>query len=106
MAKEYVERRCEGLYVADTRVSLASEVLQFRAGASAENILQKFPALGSLENVYGAIAFYLANEAIVDAYLAEQEQKWQEFRDAADPPPAGLTERRERVRDDRSPRAR
>ena len=50
-----------GLYVAGTRVSLASVVIQFRQGASPETILQNFPSLASLENVTGAVAYYLAN---------------------------------------------
>ena len=47
--KEYIEERGGGLYVAGTRVSLASVVLQFRQGAAPESILQNFPALASLE---------------------------------------------------------
>jgi uncharacterized protein (DUF433 family) len=37
-----------------------------RLGASPETILQKFPALASLGTVYGAIAFYLDNQATVE----------------------------------------
>jgi len=93
MAKEYVERRETGLYVTGTRVSLASVVFHFRRGASPETIFQKFPALSSLENIYGAIAFYLANEATVNEYLAEQDDQWQEFQRSADPIPGGIAER-------------
>jgi hypothetical protein len=39
-------------------------------GESPETIAQNFPLL-SLEQVYGAIAFYLANQEMIDAYLAE-----------------------------------
>jgi len=83
MKKEYVERRPKGLYVRDTGVSLASVVFHFQHGASAETILQKFPALGTLENIYGAVAFYLANESAVKSYLAEQTEEWRRFRDAS-----------------------
>jgi uncharacterized protein (DUF433 family) len=75
-----------------TRVSLASVVLQFRQGTSPETILQNFPALASLENVYGAIAYYLANQPAIDEYLKAQEQKWQAFRTSADPLPPSLGE--------------
>jgi len=88
VAKEYIEERLGGLYVAGTRVSLASVIYQFQQGASPETILQNFPALASLENVYGAIAHYLANQAAVDEYLRAQERSWEEFRNTADLPPA------------------
>ena len=88
MTKEYVEERSGALYVAGTRVSLASVIFQFRQGASPETILQNFPSLASLENVYGAIAYYLANQPAVDEYLRAQEQKWEDFGNVADPPPA------------------
>jgi uncharacterized protein (DUF433 family) len=97
VAKEYIEKRSGGLYVAGTRVSLASVIFQFRQGALPETILQSFPSLASLENVYGAIAYYLANRPTVDEYLKEQEQKWEDFRNTADAPPA-LGERLERIR--------
>lgn len=88
--REYVERRGDDLYVAGTRVSLASVVHHFRLGASPETLLQKFPAFVSLGTVYGAIAFYLDNQAMVEAFLASQQQKWKEFEDSADTPPRGL----------------
>ena len=65
----YVEQREDGYWVADTRVSLDSIVYAFLAGQTAESIAQSFPVL-SLEQVYGAVAFYLANRAEIDAYLA------------------------------------
>jgi uncharacterized protein (DUF433 family) len=89
--REYVEQRGEGLYVAGTRVSLASVVHHSQLGASPETLLQKFPALGSLGTVYGAIAFYLDNQATLDASLAGQQQKWKEFEEIADVPARGLS---------------
>lgn len=98
MAKEYIEERSGGLYVAGTRVSLASVVLEFKEGAAPETILQDFPALASLENVYGAITYYLANQAKVDEYLKAQEQRWEEFRRSADPLPESFTSRLQGIR--------
>jgi len=92
VSKEYIEERSGGKYIAGTRVSLASVVAQFQQGASPETILQNFPALASLENVYGAIVHYLANQSAVDQYLRAEELKWEHFRNTADPPPA-LAER-------------
>lgn len=41
-------------------------------------IAQNFPLL-SLEQVYGTIAFYLANREIVDAYLEEGAAEFKEL---------------------------
>src|SRR5258708_8525576 len=69
---EYIEQRNGGFYVAGTRVSLDSIVYAFKAGDSPETIRQNFSSL-SLEQVYGAIAFYLAHEQEVDANIREGE---------------------------------
>ena len=73
MQKEYVSR-IEGTYrVAGTRVSLDSLVYLFREGISAEGMVESYPAL-TLEQVHGALAFYLANQKEVDAHLAEGQR--------------------------------
>jgi uncharacterized protein (DUF433 family) len=69
---EYIEQRNGGFYVAGTRVSLDSVVYSFKAGASPETIRQNFSSL-TLEQVYGAIAFYLAHEQEVDSNIREGE---------------------------------
>jgi len=71
-AKSYVEFRNDAYWVEGTRISIDSVVYAFRSGASPESIVQSFPLL-SLEQVYGAITFYLANCAEIDAYLAAEE---------------------------------
>ena len=73
MAKEYVEEVDGGYRVAGSRVSLDSIVYCFREGLSPESIAESFPTL-TLEQVYGAIAYYLANQPIVDDYLREGEK--------------------------------
>jgi uncharacterized protein (DUF433 family) len=78
----HVERR-DGVYVlVDTRVSLDSVVYAFVSGQSAETIAQAFSAL-TLEQVYGAIAFYLAHRADVDRYLEERRVDYNEKREAS-----------------------
>jgi uncharacterized protein (DUF433 family) len=68
----YVEQQ-EGIYrVAGTRVSLDSIVYAFLDGHTAESIQQSFPVL-TLEQVYGAITYYLAHREAIEAYLREQE---------------------------------
>ncbi|MGO9262377.1 MAG: DUF433 domain-containing protein [Bryobacteraceae bacterium] len=71
--KEYV-RTIEGGYrVGDTRVSLDSLVYLFSEGMSAESMAECYPAL-TLEQVHGALAFYLAHRKEIDAYLAEGQR--------------------------------
>lgn len=70
MPTEYV-KKVEGAYrIGDTRVSLDSLVYLFREGISAEGMVENYAAL-SLEQVHGALAFYLANQREIDAYLAD-----------------------------------
>jgi uncharacterized protein (DUF433 family) len=71
---EYVEQRDGGYYVAGTRVSLDSLVYSFRSGESPETIQQQFLSL-TLEQVYGAIAFYLGRQAEVDTNIREGEEQ-------------------------------
>jgi len=73
MPKEYVTS-IEGVYrVGDTRVSLDSLVYLFREGMSVESMVESYPAL-TLEQVHGALAFYLANQEEIDAYLADGQR--------------------------------
>lgn len=82
MAKEYVEEREDGYWITGTRVSLDSVAYAFLRGASPESIAQSFPVL-TLEEVYGAIAFYLANQADIDAYLRQGEKEFETLRQQA-----------------------
>lgn len=76
--KDYVEMRNGGYYIAGKRVSLDSIVYAFREGRSAEGIQQSYPTL-TLEEVYGGIAFYLANQAAVDKAIVEEEAEFEKF---------------------------
>ncbi len=71
---EYVEQRNGGYYVAGTRVSLDSIVYAFKDGESPETIRHNFPSL-TLEQVYGAITFYLAHEREVEDNIREGEEE-------------------------------
>jgi uncharacterized protein (DUF433 family) len=82
VGKEYVEQSNGALRVAGTRVSLDSVVYAFRRGASPESIQRSFPLL-TLEQIYGAIAYYLAHTEEVDAYLAAGEESFEELRRGA-----------------------
>ena len=78
----YVEERDGGYWVTETRVSLDSIVYAFLDGQTAEAIGQSFPTL-RLEQVYGALTFYLANREAVDRYLALQRENYEGKRRAA-----------------------
>ena len=99
MTKEYIEQRDGNYYVSGTRVSLDSLVHAFHRGESPETICQNFELL-HLEEVYGAIAHYLANQTELDHYLLSQGRKWAEGKRASEPLPASLRERLTRVRDE------
>jgi uncharacterized protein (DUF433 family) len=82
MVKEYVEQRENGYYVAGSRVTLDSVVLAFLRGESPEGIGDSFPAL-TLEQVYGAIAFYLAHQEQVDSYLRAEKADFENLHEKA-----------------------
>jgi uncharacterized protein (DUF433 family) len=65
MSTEYVQKQHDVYQITGTRVSLASIVYAWWAGQSAQTIAQSFPVL-TLEQVYGAIAFYLAHREEID----------------------------------------
>jgi len=82
MSGSYVEKR-DGVYrVAGSRVSFDSIVYAFLSGQSAEAIAQAFPVL-SLEQVYGAITYYLARREELDRYLEARQQEFEVKRRAA-----------------------
>jgi hypothetical protein len=81
MANEqcYVERWDEGYIIRGTRVSLASVVYAWKEGFSPESIREEFPSL-QLEQVYGAIAYYLGHQAEVDSYLLDLDADFERRR--------------------------
>lgn len=81
LTKSYIEQRNEGYWIEGTRISLDSIVYSFLDGESPESIAQNFPLL-SLEQVYGAITFYLANHRTVDAYLENGESDFLKLQNA------------------------
>ncbi|MGH7963628.1 MAG: DUF433 domain-containing protein [Candidatus Binatia bacterium] len=80
MSKDYVTYANGGYRICNTRVSLDSVVYAFLHGQSPESIVDSFPIL-TLEQVYGAIAYYLANQAEVDAYLQQGEADFAALRE-------------------------
>jgi uncharacterized protein (DUF433 family) len=70
--KSYVEQRDGGYWVSGTRVSLDSLVHAFRRGTAPDTIRRSFPVL-TLEEVYGALTYYLSHEQEIDEYLRQSE---------------------------------
>ena len=97
MDQTYVEQREGGYYVKGSRVPLDALVNAFCNGASPEAIRQDFPTL-TLEQVYGAITFYLGHRDEVDVTLQEAREKLSAL-EAAHPLPQELREKLTRSRE-------
>jgi uncharacterized protein (DUF433 family) len=82
MITEYVEQRDGGYFIKDSRVSLDSVVHAFLRGESPDGIAESFPAL-SLERIFGALAFYMANREVVDRYMLEGRTEFEAMRQQA-----------------------
>jgi uncharacterized protein (DUF433 family) len=82
MRHEYVEQRDGGFYIFGTGVSLDSVIVAFLRGESAEGIVESFPSL-RLEQVFGALAYYLAHREAVERYLNEGRREFEELRQRA-----------------------
>src|SRR5262245_7093243 len=77
---DYIEERDGGYWLRGTRVSLDSVVYRLLEGLSPETIQTDcFPTL-SLDQVYGAISYYLANRTEIDRYLQETDEGYEDFR--------------------------
>jgi uncharacterized protein (DUF433 family) len=76
MSKDYVTQ-AEGAYrITGTRISLDSVVYAFLDGQTPESIVDSFPLL-TLEQVYGAVAYYLAHQTKIDEYLRQGETEFE-----------------------------
>ena len=93
LPKAYVRVDESGVMrVGASRVMLDSIVASFEQGHSAETIQQQYPAL-SLEEVYGAIAWYLAHADEVAQYLQRQQAVWDQWRAKAAEQPSSVIQR-------------
>lgn len=62
-----------------TRVTLDTVIAAFDEGATAEEIVYRYPSL-KLADIYAVIAFYLNNQQEVAIYLQQRKQKAQEVK--------------------------
>ncbi len=86
MRTEFVELRQGSFYVRGSRVPLAHLVREFQRGESPEAIRSHYPTL-SLEQVYGAITYYLGHKEDVEKDLLEREREEDAYRAAHTTPP-------------------
>ena len=67
--------------VKGTRVGIETVVRDYQLGATPDEIILRYPTLSQLQ-VYAVLTYYLANQAMVEAYLdrvrQSQEEAWQE----------------------------
>lgn len=64
------------VHVAGTRVTLDTVVYAFERGATAEEIVQQYPAL-PLADVYSVLGYLLRHRQAVAAYLAQRAKRRQ-----------------------------
>lgn len=86
MQREFVEQRDGSFYLIGSRVPLAHLVREFQLGEPPEAIRSHYPTL-SLEQVYGAITFYLGAREEVETDIAERERVEDEFAKMSPAPP-------------------
>lgn len=79
MEKSYVRKTEGGYQITGSRVSLDSVVYDFLSGLSPESIVDNYDTL-TLGQVYGAITYYLAHRAEVDAHLQRNRAKFEALR--------------------------
>ncbi|MBI4601879.1 MAG: DUF433 domain-containing protein [Planctomycetes bacterium] len=92
--------------VGGTRVALLSVITAFEQGATAEAIVQKFPAL-RLADVYAVLAYYLHHRGEVEAYLSGEREAGEKARREHEArfPQDGIRERLLRRQEEQSPPA-
>ena len=83
--------------VGDTRVLLELVVNAADAGASAEEIVERYPSL-DLADVHATLAYILRHRSEIDAYMTESEAQAEEMGRLIDErsPQEGLREKLER----------
>ncbi len=89
----YVRLDEHGVYrVGNTQVMLDGIVYGHLTGVTPESMQEQFPSL-ALEEVYGAIAFFLGNRDEVNEYLARQQQIWDFWKAKSEENPSPVLQR-------------
>ena len=96
MARDFIERRETGFYVVGSRVPIDRIVWEYRDGEDPEAIQSHYPTL-SLEQVNGAITFYLNHKDEVEQAM-EERRRAEDAYIAAHPAPPDIKEKFARMR--------
>ena len=96
MDRDFVERREAGFYLIGSRVPIDRIVWEYRNGEDPGTIQSHYPTL-SLEQVNGAIAFYLNHKDEVEQVMEERKRQEDAYI-AAHPTPPDIKEKFERMR--------
>jgi uncharacterized protein (DUF433 family) len=84
-----------GVYrIGGTRVTLDTVIAAFHDGATPEEIVEQYPAIG-LDHAYAVIGYYLRHQPEVDAYLSARSEESTRVRAEVEHvlPPDGLRSR-------------
>lgn len=82
MDTPYVEQKGNGYWISGSRVSLESVIFSFLDGLAPETIVTECYPVLSLEQVYGAITYYLSHRSEMNQYLRQVEAEFDEFQHA------------------------
>jgi uncharacterized protein (DUF433 family) len=96
MAPDYIERRETGFYIIGSRVPIDRIVWEYRNGEDPATIQSHYPTL-SLDQVNGAIAFYLNHKDEVERAM-EERRRLEDAYTAAHPTPPDIKAKFERMR--------
>lgn len=102
MAREGIEGRETGFYIAGSRVPIDRIVWEYRNGEDPETIRSHYPTL-SLEQVNEAITFYHCHKEEVEQAM-EERRRAEDAYVAANPNPSDVKQRFERMRRQTAPR--
>ena len=89
--------------IGNSRVMLDSIVAGLEQGHSPETLQQHYPTL-SLEEVYGAITYYLAHTDEVHTYLKRQDELWDAWRAQSPSQSSPVVERLRALRASEAPK--
>ena len=91
--KQYVTTDKDGaMYVGEARAPMEAIVIAYDAGDSAEMIGRQYRDL-SLEEIHGAIAFYLGNKNLVLEYMKRQDALWDHWEKKLSENPSPVVQR-------------
>lgn len=89
----YVQTDAAGVMrVGQQQVPLDSVLAAFEQGHSPESIRSQYPSL-TLEEIYGAITYYLAHQDEVHEYLRRQDSLWAQWKQRSEQAPNPLLTR-------------